>query len=113
MRKILVLLVFACLATTFGLKRSDNWTPINYTVTSNTKITLPYSRTGFLVKNLGANPVNVVMSKAGVVATDNVLSLNWFDYYPNSFMNATLDSITLNVSSGTTSVYVETYELNE
>lgn len=113
MRKVLVLLVFVCLATTFGIKRSENWIPKNLVITSNKTVTLPYSRTGFFVKSLDGTTVVVVHTKAGVTATDNVLGYSWFDYYPNAYMNITSDNIKLTVSSGTANVYYETYELNE
>ena len=114
MKKIFLFLVVIALGVSFGLIRSENWYPQNVTVTSNTKMPILYGRTGFLVKNLGANAVNVVLNNNSVIATDNVQGYAWFDYYPNCWNgNVATDAFTLNAASGTVNAFVVTYELNE
>ena len=110
---LISLLALVGLSFTFGQKRSENGRFINYSVVSSQSITLPYAKTGFFIRNIGSNAVNVVLKKASYVATDNIAASSWMDYYPNCFSRINGDAITLNVSAGATDVLIETYEVNE
>ena len=114
MKKLIVLLfIMMFVGLAFGTRRAENWKPQNFTINTGSSqgITLNYGRTGLFIKN-GSGTLNVVMTKESIVGTDNITPLERVNYYPNSWNPLSIDNITLNAQA-TTSVYIETYEVNE
>lgn len=108
-KTVLILLILSCVV--FGIRRSENWKGVNYTITTNAQtMAVPYTQTGYSVHALSGATLNVVMSKNGVVATDNLTSREQADYYPASWRKN--DTIKLS-STGTTEVFVLIYEETE